>query len=377
MKTSGISLGFFNAPFLCLFWLRAEHSVDSVRLSAPEVVTGEYGGSLTVPCQYGHKYREYTKYWCRGPIYELCDIVVKTPRVRSSDRSSIADDKIAGVFTVTMSSLRESDEDTYWCVLARRRRNIYTGVRIHVSQPASQWQSGLSGSQFLIAGANARRNRKLTPNMFNALTSYRLFQQLKAESESTEMQTIKCVVVGDGAVGKTCLLISYTTNKFPSEYVPTVFDNYAVTVMIGGEPYTLGLFDTAGQEDYDRLRPLSYPQTDVFLVCFSSVSPSSFENVKEKWVPEITHHCPKTPFLLVGTQIDLRDDPSTVEKLAKNKQKPITPETAEKLARDLKAVKYVECSALTQRGLKNVFDEAILAALEPPETQRKRKCCLF
>lgn len=67
-----------------------------------------------------------------------------------------------------------------------------------------------------------------------------------------------------------------------------------------------------------------------------------------QWVPEITHHCPKTPFLLVGTQIDLRDDPSTIEKLAKNKQKPITLETAEKLAKDLKAVKYVECSALTQ-----------------------------
>ena len=97
-----------------------------------------------------------------------------------------------------------------------------------------------------------------------------------------------------------------------------VFDNYAVTVMIGGEPYTLGLFDTAGQEDYDRLRPLSYPQTDVFLVCFSVVSPSSFENVKEKWVPEITHHCQKTPFLLVGTQIDLRDDAATVEKLGEN-----------------------------------------------------------
>lgn len=103
-----------------------------------------------------------------------------------------------------------------------------------------------------------------------------------------------------------------------------------------------------GQEDYDRLRPLSYPQTDVFLVCFSVVSPSSFENVKEKWVPEITHHCQKTPFLLVGTQIDLRDDVGVIEKLAKNKQKPITFEQGEKLARELRAVKYVECSALTQ-----------------------------
>lgn len=192
-----------------------------------------------------------------------------------------------------------------------------------------------------------------------------------------KMQTIKCVVVGDGAVGKTCLLISYTTNKFPSEYVPTVFDNYAVTVMIGGEPYTLGLFDTAGQEDYDRLRPLSYPQTDVFLVCFSVVCPSSFENVREKWVPEITHHCQKTPFLLVGTQIDLRDEPAKVDQLAKNKQKPITSEQGEKLAKDLKAIKYVECSALTQKGLKNVFDEAILAALDPPEPKKGKRCTIL
>ena len=86
------------------------------------------------------------------------------------------------------------------------------------------------------------------------------------------METIKCVVVGDGAVGETCLLIAYTTNKFPSKYVPIVFGNYAVTVMIGGEPYTLGLFDTAGQEDYDRLRPLSYPQTCISSLFFSGLS---------------------------------------------------------------------------------------------------------
>ncbi len=96
-----------------------------------------------------------------------------------------------------------------------------------------------------------------------------------------------------------------------------------------------------------------------------------------QWVPEITHHCPKTPFLLVGTQVDLRDDASTIEKLAKARQKPITCENGEKLARELRAVKYVECSALTQKGLKNVFDEAILAALEPPEQPKRKKCSIL
>ena len=102
------------------------------------------------------------------------------------------------------------------------------------------------------------------------------------------MQTIKCVVVSDGAVGKTSLLITYTTNQFPLEYVPTVFDDYTSTAMMGGKPYNLKLCETAGQEDYERLRPLSYPQTDVFLVCYSVVSPSSYENVKEKVTKQTT-----------------------------------------------------------------------------------------
>ena len=95
--------------------------------------------------------------------------------------------------------------------------------------------------------------------------------------------------------------------------------------MVDGKPINLGLWDTAGQEDYDRLRPLSYPQTDVFLICFSVVSPASYDNIKTKWHPEVSHHCPNTPAILVGLKMDLRDDPATIQALkSKDKQAPIT-----------------------------------------------------
>jgi len=189
---------------------------------------------------------------------------------------------------------------------------------------------------------------------------------------------IKCVVVGDGTVGKTCMLISYTTDSFPGEYVPTVFDNYSAPMVCDGVPVSLGLWDTAGQEDYDRLRPLSYPQTDVFLICFSVVSPSSFENVTSKWCPEIKHHCADAPILLIGTKIDLREDKETLQILAENGQAPIKREQGQKLANKIRAVKYLECSALTQRGLKQVFGEAVRAVLRPqPVRRRQRKCNLL
>ena len=203
--------------------------------------------------------------------------------------------------------------------------------------------------------------------------------QVSAQVSLSLSQAIKCVVVGDGAVGKTCLLISYTTNAFPGEYIPTVFDNYSANVMVDGKPINLGLWDTAGQEDYNRLRPLAYPQTDVVLICFSLVSPASFENVRQKWYPEVSYHCPNTPVILVGTKLDLRDDKETIEKLEDKQLSPITYPQGLQMMEEIKAVKYLECSGLTQKYLKKVFDEAIRAVLQPPlrVSKKKRGCTLL
>uniref|UniRef100_A0A3B1JDQ4 Ras homolog family member J n=1 Tax=Astyanax mexicanus TaxID=7994 RepID=A0A3B1JDQ4_ASTMX len=199
------------------------------------------------------------------------------------------------------------------------------------------------------------------------------------DAAAATKKMLKCVVVGDGAVGKTCLLMSYANDAFPEEYVPTVFDHYAVNVTVSGRQHLLGLYDTAGQEDYNQLRPLSYPNTDVFLICFSVVNPASYHNVQEEWVPELKSCMPHVPYILIGTQIDLRDDPKTLARLLHMKEKPLTYEQGLKLAREIGAQCYLECSALTQKGLKTVFDEAILTIFSPKKQKRRcvpcRCCC--
>ena len=169
------------------------------------------------------------------------------------------------------------------------------------------------------------------------------------------------------------MLITYTKNAFPTDYVPTVFDNYYDNVVVDGRPINLGLWDTAGQESYDRLRPLSYPHTDVFLLCFSVVSPASFANVRAKWIEELRHHCgDNVPVILVGTKADLR------ERSVQNGERTISPNAGKSLAKDIRAVKYLECSALTQKGLKTVFEEAMRAVLNPvsvAEANKKRRTC--
>lgn len=192
------------------------------------------------------------------------------------------------------------------------------------------------------------------------------------------MQSVKVVTVGDGAVGKSALLVSYSLNSFPVDYVPTVFDNYNVNLVVDNKPVNVGFWDTAGQEDYDRLRPLSYPCTDAFLVCFSLGSPVSFDNVRSKWVPELRHHAPNAPIVLVGTKLDLRNDAQHVEALAQRNLKPVEYTDGLKLAKEIGAAKYYECSALTMSGVRSLMEGTVRIAMQPQTKSRpKRRRCAF
>ena len=138
----------------------------------------------------------------------------------------------------------------------------------------------------------------------------------------------------------------------------------------------LALWDTAGQEDYDRLRPLSYPDTDVILMCFSIDSPDSLENIPEKWTPEVKHFCPNVPIILVGNKKDLRNDPITIKELSKMKQEPVKPEDGRAMAEKINAFAYLECSAKSKEGVREVFETSTRAALQVKK-KKKGRCRLL
>ncbi|KAA6403145.1 MAG: putative Cell division control protein 42 [Streblomastix strix] len=167
---------------------------------------------------------------------------------------------------------------------------------------------------------------------------------------------LKLVHVGDGAVGKTCLLMVYAKREYPTEYVPSiVFDNYTCTVPVNQQRVQLSLWDTAGQEDYDDIRPFSYENTDVFLICFSINQRETFNNVRDKWVPDVrAGQSPKAKIIIVGTKGDLRNDPSVPV---------ISLSEIESMRKQIKAESYVECSALRNVGVKEVYDTAIRVSL--------------
>merc|ERR1711976_71612 len=190
---------------------------------------------------------------------------------------------------------------------------------------------------------------------------------------------VKLVIVGDGACGKTSLLNVFVHNKFPEDYTPTVFDNQIKHVIVDGREVKLALWDTAGQEDYDKLRPLSYDCVDVFVVVYSIDDPGSLYNTVDMWLPEIRQYCDKTtPVILVGNKSDLRNYNSKpgntiMELVGESEGK----EVAKKIDN---AVKCIECSALTGEKVSEVFFEAIRAtkAFNPAlNTNAKKKSGCF
>eukprot|EP01123_Difflugia_compressa_P007747 TRINITY_DN213_c0_g7_i1.p1 TRINITY_DN213_c0_g7~~TRINITY_DN213_c0_g7_i1.p1 ORF type:complete len:200 (-),score=31.44 TRINITY_DN213_c0_g7_i1:114-713(-) len=186
-------------------------------------------------------------------------------------------------------------------------------------------------------------------------------------------RNVKIVTVGDGACGKTSLLFAYVHNTFNADYVPTVFDNLTTYARVDDVTVSVSLWDTAGQEDYDRLRPLSYPETDLFLLCYSIFNRTSFDNLKAKWYPEVTHHCP-THTLLVANKIDLRQDPERLEALSKAGQKVVTTQEGLELVKDLPGcVGAMECSALLGRGVNEVFNFALKTVVGQVKKEIKLK----
>jgi len=185
------------------------------------------------------------------------------------------------------------------------------------------------------------------------------------------MQSIKIVVVGDGAVGKTSFLISFTMNAFPTEYVPTVFDNFNAVYDFEGSKVFLGLWDTAGQQDFDKIRPMSYKEADFYLLFFSVVNPTSLENVKLRWVEEIKFNSPNIPFFLVGTQVDSREVEEVILELEQKGKVPITRKEGEQVAQEIGAVGYFEISA-KQMQFGEIFDELIRYVINIQRGQKKK-----
>ncbi|XBW38664.1 hypothetical protein QEN19_004252 [Hanseniaspora menglaensis] len=190
----------------------------------------------------------------------------------------------------------------------------------------------------------------------------------------------KIVMVGDGSCGKTSCLNVFTKGFFPEVYAPTIFESYVHDIFIDGKHITLSLWDTAGQEEFDRLRSLSYNDTHVIMLCFSVDSRDSLENIESKWKDEIDDFCQGVKLVLVALKCDLRNDedqPRMVNPAAIRRQESmqtseflnkknsmITYDEGLSVAKRIGAVRYLECSAKYNKGVNEGFTEVTRVALE-------------
>ncbi|KAJ3115845.1 GTP-binding protein Rho1 [Phlyctochytrium bullatum] len=165
----------------------------------------------------------------------------------------------------------------------------------------------------------------------------------------------KLVVVGDGGCGKTALLTVFATGTFPEQYIPTVFETVNKIFSVDGSTIEFSLWDTAGQEEYERLRPLAYSDSHVIVICFDITLRDSLENIPQKWYPEINQYCHGVPIIVVGCKADRRPDvPSSVSY-----------EEGKAVAARIGARSYVECSAKLNQNVVDVFQHAARITAAP------------
>merc|ERR1712137_1047510 len=178
---------------------------------------------------------------------------------------------------------------------------------------------------------------------------------------------LKVVLVGDEVAKKTQLTLAFGNHPLCEGIPDVVYDNYKVDVTVDGNRHKVALWDTAGQEDYARLRPLSYPETNVFLLCFSVTSRKSFFNVAANWLPELVKFAVGVPIVLVGTNSD--------QGASTPPDQCVSVEEATQQASSLGFMGYFECSQMTLTGVADVLEAAVRAALgnSLPTSGRKRQ----
>uniref|UniRef100_A0A1I8NK09 Ras family protein n=1 Tax=Musca domestica TaxID=7370 RepID=A0A1I8NK09_MUSDO len=188
------------------------------------------------------------------------------------------------------------------------------------------------------------------------------------------MLPIKCVILGNGNVGKTTLIHTYLNGRYSQTPLFSCGHYLTKAQCATGEFLDLLVCDTKGTKEFDRINRLSYRNTDVFVICFSVDRPDDLCYVHLKWLPEIRVHCPgPVPIILVATKVDMRN---IIQETPRRWC--ITKEQGRRMAKVIKATYYIECSANDDKcfGVSDVFSAAVTCGLEYrsfEDTKRKRK----
>ena len=175
---------------------------------------------------------------------------------------------------------------------------------------------------------------------------------------------IKLVAVGDGAIGKTSLLTVLKGESFPERYIPTIFENYTQQYNFEGNIYNLHIWDTPGQDEYDRLRPISYQDAKLILLCFSVEKRQTFLNLTERWIMEVKYYCKDAKIILVGMKLDLRESGNPNH---------VTDEEAFQFCKENNFDTFISCSAKTAENINQIFPNVVKSC----QSKRKTKCILI